>query len=222
MPVDPVPIMPTRLPVKSTPSCGHCPVWYQSPLNVSSPGMAGTLAVDRQPTAVTRYFAMKVSPVLCTDMPAIGRFVVVRRRNAGPELNVAFQVELVGHEIQIAQNFRLARIAFGPFPFSHQLKGKCIPVDMTFRVASCTGVAIPEPRTPDTTGRFQYPYRQAKPITKSEQLVKACKACTNHQRVQLNWLIGSFGRSGLDITPFSLRLDNHLNAIVSNEPKWLG
>src|SRR5215831_8365680 len=79
------------------------------------------------------------------DMPAICRFVVMRRRNAGPELNVAFQVELVGYEIQVAQNFRLARIAFGPFPFPHQLEGKRVPVDMTFRVAPCTGVVITEP-----------------------------------------------------------------------------
>jgi hypothetical protein len=40
-------IMPTRLPVKSTPSCGHWPVWYQSPAKSSRPGKSGTFAVDR-------------------------------------------------------------------------------------------------------------------------------------------------------------------------------
>lgn len=29
---EPVPMTPTVLPVKSTPSCGHSPVWYHSPL----------------------------------------------------------------------------------------------------------------------------------------------------------------------------------------------
>ena len=62
MPVEPVPIMPTRLPVKSTPSCGHWPVWYQSPAKLSRPGNFGTFAVDRQPTAVIRNFATSVSP----------------------------------------------------------------------------------------------------------------------------------------------------------------
>ncbi len=66
MPVEPVPISPTRLPVKSTPSCGHWPVWYQSPVKVSSPGKAGTLAVDRQPTAVIRNRAVSVSPAAVT------------------------------------------------------------------------------------------------------------------------------------------------------------
>ena len=62
MPVDPVPIWITRLPVKSTPSCGHAPVWYHSPANDSRPSNFGTLVVERQPTAVIRYFALKRSP----------------------------------------------------------------------------------------------------------------------------------------------------------------
>ena len=63
MAVDPVPIIPTRLSANSTRSCGHCPVWYHSPVKDFSPGMSGTLAVERQPTAVMSDFAMKVSPV---------------------------------------------------------------------------------------------------------------------------------------------------------------
>src|SRR5262249_6796263 len=91
-------------------------------------------------------------------------------------------------------NFRLARIAFGPFPFSHQLKGKSVPVDMTFRVTSCTGVTIPEPRTPNTISRFQNLYSQAKPITKPEQLVKTCKARADDHCVKLDLLICCSGR----------------------------
>jgi hypothetical protein len=65
---------------------------------------------------------------------------------------------------------------------------------MTFRVAPCTGVAIPEPSTPDITSRFQYPYRQAKPITKSVQLVKALQSL--HQLpTRLAQLIDWFFRS---------------------------
>ena len=62
MPVEPVPISPTRLPEKSTPSCGQRPVWYQAPEKLSRPGMAGTLALDRQPTAVIRNRASNRSP----------------------------------------------------------------------------------------------------------------------------------------------------------------
>ena len=43
-PLEPVPMTPTRLPVKSTPSWGHAPVWYQSPSNESQPGDVRDLA----------------------------------------------------------------------------------------------------------------------------------------------------------------------------------
>ena len=61
-PLEPVPMTPTRLPVKSTPSWGQAPVWYQSPWNESRPGIFGTWPLDRQPTAVTRYVARTSSP----------------------------------------------------------------------------------------------------------------------------------------------------------------
>src|SRR5277367_1906797 len=54
--------------------------------------------------------------VFRADAPAIGRLVVMRRRHPAVELNVALQVELVGDDIQISQNFGLAGIAFGPLP----------------------------------------------------------------------------------------------------------
>ncbi len=49
---DPVPTTPTLRPEKSTPSCGHSPVWYVSPWNASSPSNAGVFAVERDPVAM--------------------------------------------------------------------------------------------------------------------------------------------------------------------------
>jgi hypothetical protein len=62
MPVDPVPMRPTRLPVKSAPSRGHRLVWNHSPRKVSSPGIAGTCWADRQPVAITQNRAVRLSP----------------------------------------------------------------------------------------------------------------------------------------------------------------
>ncbi len=62
IPVDPVPMSPTRLPVKSTPSFGHRDVWYQGPSNESSPGRSGTWNSDRHPAAETKYRAVTVAP----------------------------------------------------------------------------------------------------------------------------------------------------------------
>lgn len=62
MPEEPVPITATRLPVKSTSSCGQRPVWKLSPRKEPAPGMPGTRASDRQPTAVMRKRAVTRSP----------------------------------------------------------------------------------------------------------------------------------------------------------------
>ena len=59
---DPVPMTPTRWPVKSTPSWGQWPVWYQLPRNVSMPGISGVFDVDRQPTAMMKCWAETSSP----------------------------------------------------------------------------------------------------------------------------------------------------------------
>ncbi len=50
---EPVPITATRLPVKSTPSCGQVLVKYTSPAKRSVPSMSGTFGIDRQPVAIT-------------------------------------------------------------------------------------------------------------------------------------------------------------------------
>ena len=59
---EPVPMMPTRCPVKSTPSCGHLPVWYHAPSKVSRPLMSGTCASERQPVAMMQKRADTRSP----------------------------------------------------------------------------------------------------------------------------------------------------------------
>ena len=59
---EPVPITPTRLPVKSTPSWGQRPVWYVSPANESIPGKSGVLVDDRHPVAMMRNWAETSRP----------------------------------------------------------------------------------------------------------------------------------------------------------------
>ena len=62
MPEAPVPITPTRWPVKSTGSRGHIPVCSERPAKLSAPLNSGTFAVDRQPTAVMTKRAVAVWP----------------------------------------------------------------------------------------------------------------------------------------------------------------
>ena len=118
----------------------------------------------------------------------------MRGGNAAVELNVALQVELVGDEVQVAQNLGLAGIALGPLPLSHQLGGKRVPIDMAFRIASRAGIAIPVPGAAHPSTCFQHLHRQTKPITQAEQLVKPGEARANDQRVEFGCLV-SFASS---------------------------
>ena len=59
---EPVPMIPTRLPRKSTGACGHSPVWYVWPAKLSRPGIDGILGIERQPVAMIRKAAVSVSP----------------------------------------------------------------------------------------------------------------------------------------------------------------
>ena len=52
----------TRLPVKSTGSCGQRLVKYTSPANRSSPSTSACLGMDRQPVAITTKREVTFSP----------------------------------------------------------------------------------------------------------------------------------------------------------------
>ena len=59
---EPVPMTPTRLPEKSTFSCGQRPVWKTGPSKLSSPSKAGKLGEERHPVAITQKVAEIRSP----------------------------------------------------------------------------------------------------------------------------------------------------------------
>ena len=64
MPEEPVPMTPTRLPVRSTPSWGQRLVKYTSPWKRSVPSMSTSLGTDRHPVAITYQRQRMVSPWL--------------------------------------------------------------------------------------------------------------------------------------------------------------
>ena len=81
---EPVPITPTRWPLKSTPSCGQRPVWYVAPRKLSRPGNFGTWAEDRQPVAMMQKRADTRSP---------RSVVTVQRRVASSKAAAVTRVE---------------------------------------------------------------------------------------------------------------------------------
>ncbi len=63
MPVAPVPITATRLPVKSTFCFGQRAVWNDCPLKSSRPSMRGKVGVDSGPIAVIRKRQLCCAPL---------------------------------------------------------------------------------------------------------------------------------------------------------------
>ena len=122
MPDDPVPITPTRLPVKSTPACGQCAVWYTSPSKESSPSIGGMFAFDSGPTAKITKRADTTSPVsVRTSHRSVSssRIASVTRV---PKVMSRPQVEAVGDVVEVTQNLRLGGVPLAPVPLLLELR----------------------------------------------------------------------------------------------------
>src|SRR6266446_5261325 len=113
IPVEPVPMMPTRRPRKSTFSCGHAPVKYVSPLNVSSPLYGGIFPVLRRPAAEMKnractlqcsFVPLSCVPIVQTQIPAVGdvlEVVLDLRQGRAPLAPAPLLVEFLGEGIRV-------------------------------------------------------------------------------------------------------------------------
>ena len=137
-----------------------------------------------------------VVPGFGGHVPAIAGLVVPGGNDAGVEVDVALQVEFVGHEVQVAQDLRLLRIALGPFPLLQQLVGEIERVGMALRIAARARITVPVPGTPDAIAGLHHLHRKPQPITQAQQLIHAGKPGADHQRVEFNGLRGRAGLAG--------------------------
>ena len=115
--------------------------------------------------------------------PQIGGLIIARRHHARAEGNVALQIKLIRGVIQIAQNLRLARVAFGPFPALHQLIREMIAIAMAFGIAPRAGVAVPIPGAAHAIARFQHMGRKPEAIPQGMELIQTGETGTDDQRV---------------------------------------
>ena len=124
MPLEPVPMSPTRFPVKSTPSRGHVAVKYTSPSKPSRPGMSGAIGADRHPTAVTRKRAVTVSSWSVRISQRFARVVERGRGHAGGELDVASEIEAIGDVVEVPLDLGLLRVPTRPLPLVRPARGR--------------------------------------------------------------------------------------------------
>ena len=190
-----MPITPTRLPAKSTPSCGQRPVWCSSPAKRSRPGMSGMRGTERQPVAMIRNAAERRSPSSVVDRPAVARLVEDRLGDARAEPDVAAQIEALGHVLEVAQDLGLAGVALRPRPLLLELARPRVRVRHALDVAARAGVAVPEPGSADAGRLIDHEHRKsclAQPV----QEVQPGDAGTHDDRVE-----ALTGRHGLQSRP---------------------
>jgi hypothetical protein len=108
--------------------------------------------------------------------------IIPRCGDAALEPDVPTQIKLVGHIVEVAQDFRLLGIPAGPLPFLQDFLGEGIAVEIAFGVASRAGIPVPVPRPADPVGSFVDARRKpefAQPV----EHVEARKARADDDRV---------------------------------------
>ena len=83
------------------------------------------------------------------DGPAIVCLVELRRDHIRVQLDIAAQVEAVGHVVCVAQDLGLARVALGPLPFLLQLVGERVGILHALDIAARARIAVPVPGAAD-------------------------------------------------------------------------
>src|SRR5262249_8554462 len=83
------------------------------------------------------------------DDPAVQATLEVRGGDAGIELDVPSQVELVGHVVEVTQDLRLPRVSLCPLPLLLELLREGIRVVHALDVAAAPRVTVPVPGAAD-------------------------------------------------------------------------
>lgn len=117
--------------------------------------------------------------------PPVARLVVVHRRDAGAELDVAAQREPVGDVVQVAQDLRLGGVPLGPLPLGEELTGERVAVVDALDVAPGARVAVPEPRAADVGSPLEHPGAQPEPAQPVEH-VQAGEPGPHHGHVDVD------------------------------------
>src|SRR5580765_4966685 len=79
----------------------------------------------------------------------------------GVELDIAPEVEAVGHMVDVAQDLGLRTVALGPMPFLLEFIGEGIRVFHAFNIAATPRVAVPIPGAADPGGGLKSTHLEA-------------------------------------------------------------
>jgi len=122
--------------------------------------------------------------ILQDDLPAARVLLIMRRRDAALELDVAAQVELVGNMVQIALGLGLTSEMLLPVPFLQEFLRKGVAIGPALRIEACAGIAVPVPGAADAGAGLEHPHLEAE-FTQLIELLEPGNAGTDDDCVEI-------------------------------------
>ena len=119
------------------------------------------VGVERVPTAAMRKRAVTSSPLSVCTVHRVGALIEFGAGYPRVKLHVALQVMTFSDMLKIAQDLRLLRIAFGPFPLLKQLFVPGEAIDVGLGIATRAGVTVPVPGAANSFTGFVNSYLQS-------------------------------------------------------------
>ena len=119
------------------------------------------------------------------DHPLVRVFIERCAGHRGVQLDVAPQVELVGHKVEVAADLVMVRVSLCPLPFLLKLRRERVGVVVTLRIAARPRVAVPIPRAPDAARLVQHAHAKPHLIAQLMQRIKPRKAGTHDDHIEL-------------------------------------
>ena len=113
----------------------------------------------------------------------------MRGGDAGLELDVAAQIELVGDVVQVTLGLGLAGEMLLPVPFVEQFLRERVAVGPAFGIEPGARVAVPVPGAANAGAGFEYPHREAE-FPQSVELIKARDAGADDDGVEIHLPLG--------------------------------
>jgi hypothetical protein len=142
----------------------------------------GRDAADRRDEVARRGGA----PVVGGDLPAVVRLVVHGPGDGRAELDVAAQVHLVGDEVEVVEDLRLAREALAPRPLVEDLRREVVAEHVVDALAVAAGarVAVPVPGAPHAVAALEHLHRHVE-LPQVMQHGEAAEARPHHDGVEI-------------------------------------
>ena len=125
------------------------------------------------------------TPVVGGDSPTGGFFVILGAADAGIQLDVLPEIELVGNVVDVTQHLGLRGVTLAPAPFLLEFFGKHVGVVVALHIAARTGILVVVPDAADVVAGFQHDRGQPH-LAQRVQRAQPCEAGPDHDGVKFS------------------------------------